>query len=138
MRIAAFAVGVILLAACSGDRSDRTASSGKECEATVHVFLQVGTTSQRERRVGVVIAGIPSVLQSKFHSNLEAYREFKNLYKKRPKLYELKKPADFPSRYEVTLDSGQSLAAFQRALDGATTGIDRVVPGGCRSPEPTR
>ena len=101
----------------------------------MHVFLQVGTSRQRERRVGAVIDGVDSVVRSTFHSNLEAYREFKNLYKKQPKIYEAKGPADFPSRYEVTLDSGQSLDSFQRALEGATTGIARFVPGGCASPE---
>lgn len=137
MRTAVAAIGIIVLAACSGDGPTDPVTSGKGCEATVHVYLQVGTSQQRERRVGDVIEGIPSVVSSTFHSNRAAYREFKKLYEKQPQIAEAKKASDFPSRYAVTLDSGQSVESFERTLTGATTGIQRLVPGGCATPEAT-
>ena len=137
MRKAVVAIGFVLLAACSSDGSTDKVVSGKGCEATVHVYLQVGTSKQRERRVGDLIEGIPSVVRSSFHSNRAAYREFKKLYEKQPQIAEAKKASDFPSRYAVTLDSGQSVEDFERTLTGSTTGIERLVPGGCATPEAT-
>ena len=72
-----------------------------------------------------------------FHTKADAYREFKKLYKKQPEIYEAKGPGDFSSRYEVTLSSNQGLDLFQRTLGGATTGIDRIVPGGCATESPS-
>ncbi|MBW3594470.1 MAG: permease-like cell division protein FtsX [Actinobacteria bacterium] len=137
MRIAAVGVAVFVMAACGPDSTTDADASRKECEATVHVFLELDANEQRQRLIGQVISDAPSVLRSKFHSSLEAYREFKTLYKEHPKIYEAKRPSDFPARYEVTLVSNQSFDVFERTLAGVTTGIDRLVPGGCASPEPT-
>lgn len=100
----------------------------------MHVFLELGTNRQRQRAVGDVIDAIPSVVRSKFHSNRLAYREFKELYSQQPQIRDAKGPSDFPSRYEVTLDSGQSVDLFERTV-AEVSGIDRLVPGGCATPE---
>ena len=126
-----------LTMSCSGG-SDEASNVGKGCSTAVHVFVELGATEQREQRIGQVIDGAPGVVDSSFHSNLEAYREFKKLYKKEPEIYEAKQPKDFPSRFEVTLDATQTFGEFERALAGATTGIDRLVPGGCATETPTR
>ena len=138
MRTSAAAAAFVFLAACSpSEGTPGTASEGKECAATVHVFTQAGTTPQRERRIGQVIDNAPGVLEWSFHSSREAYRDFKKLYEKEPEIYEAKQPSEFPSRYEVTLESSGDYELFERTLEGATTGIDRLVPGGCASPEPS-
>ena len=100
------------------------------------MFVELGTPSQRERLIGEVIESAPGVESSTFHSNLEAYREFKELYEKQPEIYKSKDPSDFPSRFEVVLTSGQDYDLFERTLAGATTGIDRLVPGGCATETP--
>ena len=127
-----------LLAACSssGD-GEISASDGKGCAALVHVFVETGATAERERRIGQVIEGADGVVDSIFHSSREAYRDFKKLYEKQPDIYESKDPSEFPSRYEVTLESDDFYDLFERTLAGATTGVDRLVPGGCATAEPS-
>ena len=128
-----------MLAACSSDGEEpEAASQGKGCAAIVHVFVETGATAERERRIGQVIDGAEGVVTSTFYSHRHAYREFKKLYEEQPKIYEAKKPSEFPSRFEVTLASADAYDLFERTLEGATTGIDRLVPGGCITPEPTR
>ncbi len=78
-----------------------------------------------------MIENAPGVVEVTFHSAREAYAEFKMQYEKEPEIYKAKKPSDFPSRYEVILESGQDYGPFERSLVGATTGIDRMIPGGC-------
>lgn len=135
MGTAAAAIALVMLAgSCSGSYDEAPARKG--CPATVHVFVVLGATRQRQDRIGQVIDNAPGVLEWSFHSNLEAYREFKRLYKKEPKIYEAKEPSDFPARFEVTLDSTSTFGLFERALEGATTGIDRLVPGGCATEAP--
>ena len=125
----------MLATSCSGGADEGT-TQGKGCASTVHVFVELGASKQREERIGQVIDGAPGVVEWSFHSNLEAYREFKKLYRKEPEIYETKQPDDFPSRFEVTLDSTQAMDLFERSLAGATTGIDRLVPGGCATEAP--
>ena len=104
----------------------------------MHVFVETGATAQRERRIGQVIDEAEGVVDWTFHSRLQAYREFKKLYKDQPDIYEAKEPSEFPSRFEVTLESDDDYDLFERTLAGATTGVDRLVPGGCATPEATR
>ena len=92
---------------------------------------------ERERRIGQVIEGSDGVVDSTFHSRRDAYRDFKKLYEKQPDIYESKDPSEFPSRYEVTLESDDFYGPFERRLAGATTGVDRLVPGGCATAEPS-
>jgi hypothetical protein len=126
-----------ILAGCSpsGD-GEIGASDGKGCAALVHVFVETGAAAERERRIGQVIEGADGVVDSTFHSSREAYRDFKKLYEKQPDIYESKDPSEFPSRYEVTLESDDFYDLFERTLAGATTGVDRLVPGGCATAEP--
>ena len=136
MRIAAAVAAFVVLAGCSADGDAQKASTqGKGCSALVHVFVETGATAQRERRIGQVIDNADGVLDWSFHSSRKAYREFKKLYEKQPDIYESKDPSEFPSRYEVTLQSEDFYDPFERILDGATTGVDRLVPGGCATPE---
>ena len=130
-------VALVVLVGCSSDgNAGDAASEGEGCAASVHVFVELGTSPQRERRIGEVIKDAPGVESATFHSNLEAYREFKKLYEKQPEVYKSKNPSDFPSRFEVILTSGQDYDLFERTLAGATTGIDRLVPGGCATETP--
>lgn len=82
-----------------------------------------------------MIEGADGVVDSSFHSSREAYREFKKLYEEQPDMYRSKDPSEFPSRYEVTLESADFYDPFERTLAGGTTGVDRLVPGGCATPE---
>ena len=137
VRIAALMLVVTGLSACSSDGGSGAPPTAKGCEATVHVFVQTNASEQRERRIGQVIDGAPNVVDWTFHTKKEAYREFKRLYKKQPEIYGSKEPSDFPSRFEVTLSSTQDLDLFERTLVGATTGVDRIVPGGCATESPS-
>ena len=119
-----------MLAGCSEGTTDAT-DEPKGCASIVHVYLNTTVTEQREVRIGLLIDEAPGVRDSSFFSRHDAYREFKRLYRKQPEIYEAKGPSDFPSRYEVTLEPGYDLGDFERRLQGATTGIDRFVPGGC-------
>ena len=101
----------------------------------MHVFVEPGATAHRERRIGQVIEGADGVVDWSFHSSRQAYREFKKLYEEQPDIYRSKDPSEFPSRYEVTLESDDFYDPFERTLAGGTTGVDRLVPGGCASPE---
>ena len=128
----------VLLASCSANGDGGTgASEGKECAALVHVFVETGATAERERRIGQVIEGADGVVDWTFHSRRKAFREFKELYEEQPDIYESKDPSEFPSRYEVTLESDDFYDPFERLLAGATTGVDRLVPGGCATAEPS-
>lgn len=139
MRIAVATAAVLVLAACSSNGEEPgAASQGKGCTAIVHVFVQTGATAERERRIGQVIDGAEGVLEWTFHSRREAYREFKKLYKEEPDIYKAKEPSEFPSRFEVILASDDDYDLFERTLAGATTGVDRLVPGGCSTPSPAR
>lgn len=139
MRIAVATAAVLMLAACSSNGEELgAASQGKGCAAIVHVFVETGATAERERRIGQVIDGAEGVVALTFYSRHEAYREFKRLYKEQPEIYEAKKPSEFPSRFEVILASDDDYDLFERTLAGATTGVDRLVPGGCSTPSPTR
>jgi cell division protein FtsX len=134
--VAVAALAVLAACSSSGD-GEIGASDGKGCAALVHVFVETGATAQRERRIGQVIEGADGVVDSTFHSRREAFREFKELYEKQPDIYESKNPSEFPSRYEVTLESDDFYDLFERTLAGATTGVDRLVPGGCATAEPS-
>jgi cell division protein FtsX len=137
VRIAVVAAAFLVLAACSSDGEDPgAASQGKGCAAIVHVFVETGASPERERRIGQVIEEAEGVVEWTFHSRREAYKEFKRLYEKQPDIYEAKKPSEFPSRFEVILTSDDAYDLFERTLAGATTGVDRLVPGGCKTPEP--
>ena len=85
--------------------------------------------------MGQLINDAPGVVESRFYSSAAAYREFKNAYKDQPEVYKSKKPSEFGSRYEVTLESGQVLGTFEARMK-STTGIDGVVPGGCATESP--
>ena len=129
-------VAAIVLGACSANQSsEEPADAGEVCQATVHVFLRTDATAPRQRRVGQIIDGAPGVVDSRFHSAADAYREFKKTYKDQPELYETRKPSDFGSRYEVTLESSQVMSTFEARMK-STTGIDGVVPGGCATESP--
>ncbi len=139
MRIGVTTAALVVLTACSSNNEEPgTASRGKECAAIVHVFVQTGVTAQRERRIADLIDEAEGVIDWSFHSHREAYREFKRLYAEQPDIYKSQEPSDFPARFEVMLASDDDYGSFERALAGATTGVDRVVPGGCASPEPSR
>ena len=134
MAVVGIALAVMAIS-CSGDADDER-SIGEGCSTSVHVFVELGETKQREERIGQVIDGVEGVRDWSFHSNVEAYREFKKLYREEREIYESKQPADFPSRFEVTLEPPQTIEGFETALEGATTGIDRLVPGGCATETP--
>jgi cell division protein FtsX len=109
---------------------------GQGCPVTMHVFLKTNVTEPRQQRIGQLIEDAPGVIDVSFHSRNEGYKEFKKLYQNQPEIYETKKPRDFPARYDVTIQSGQDVGAFDRALAGSATGIDRLVPGGCVKESP--
>ncbi len=125
----------VMVAGCTDGTPPET-NEGTGCAATMHVFLNTNVTEPREQRIGQLIEDAPGVIDVSFHSGTEAYKEFKKLYRNQPEIYESKGPKDFPGRYEVTLESGQSVGAFERALAGSATGIDRLVPGGCATESP--
>lgn len=128
------ATALVVMTACSSNGGDPASSPGKGCAAIVQVFLRAGTTVPRERRIGRIIDGAEGVMEWTFHSSREAYREFKKLYEAEPDIYESKEPKDFPARFEVILASDDFYGSFERQLAGATTGVDRLVPGGCVTP----
>ncbi len=125
----------VMFAGCTGGTPTET-KEGAGCAATMHVFLNTNVTEPRRQRIGRLIEDAPAVIDVSFHSGDEAYKEFKKLYRNQPEIYKTKRRGDFPARYEVTLESGQAVGAFERALAGSATGIDRLVPGGCATESP--
>jgi len=64
VRIAAIAAVMIAVAGCSPAPPSDRALRGKACDTTVHVFLNVDAKHARERRIGHLIDGIPTVTRS--------------------------------------------------------------------------
>ena len=125
----------VVVVGCS-DGAPAGTDEGPGCAATMHVFLTTNVTEPRQQRIGQLIEDAPGVIDVNFHSGNEAYKEFKKLYRNQPEIYESTGPDAFPARYDVTLESGQAVGAFERALAGSATEIDRLVPGGCATESP--
>jgi cell division transport system permease protein len=88
-----------------------------ENRVEVSVFLKDDITDAQQSDVKTTLDGLPVVTKVSYVSKEQAFKEFKELYRDQPALYENVDADVLPASYRVQLDDPQHVDAIRSKLD---------------------
>lgn len=90
---------------------------GLEERVEVSVFLKDDITDAQREDVRTTLVGMPVVARTDFVSKEDAFKEFKELYRDQPALWENVDPEVLPASYRVQLDRPENVDIIRSRLD---------------------
>jgi cell division transport system permease protein len=100
-----------------------------EAKVEVSVFLRDDIQVGEQKSLEAQITGYDEVEDVTYVSKLQAYEEFKKLYRTQPEIYEGIKPDSLPASFRVKLFDADNAAEVAGRIQGAP-GVDEVKFGG--------
>ncbi len=133
-RVVVFALFVVLVV---GSGFATAAAEAKEVDwistkaSDVEVFMVVGASTRQLDRVERTIRSTDAVQRYAFVDHQLAYREFKRIFRKKPKLVRSIRPSDLPESFRLELTSksaAEDFAGTARRLPGVESAEVTIPP----------
>lgn len=93
----------------------------------IEVFMDVGATATEIDAVDRLIRSTPTVRRFAFLDHADAYREFKRIFRNKPKLVRSTLPRDLPQSFRLDMRSKRAADSFAEEVR-QTPGVDSAEP----------
>lgn len=100
-----------------------------EDKVELNVFLRDEITPEQTKELGSAVSAMPEVERVFYVSKPDAYKEYKEMFRDSPQLYENVDPNALPASYRIKLVNPSKVEAVRMRVEGRP-GVDEVTFGG--------